>query len=222
MSGRDKTSLWWHSENVRGALMNGTCPVKLTKLACGMLSIALGLGAYHVSLYGRSYAIDVTKSSLKIRVFKSGLFSAFAHDHEVEAPIDKGTIDTSANPSVQLVLDTRKMRVLDPEISADKRSEIQRTMQSSSVLDSEHFPEISFQSTGVKNSGNNHWEVHGNLSLHGRMRPLVVAVALDSGHYRGLVSFKQSEFGISPVRVAGGTVRVKDEVKIEFDIVPAQ
>jgi hypothetical protein len=37
-----------------------------------------------------------------------------------------------------------------------------------------------------------------------------------------LVSFKQSEFGISPVRVAGGTVRVKDEVKIEIDIVPAQ
>ena len=198
------------------------CPVKLLKLACEMLSITLGLGAYHVSLYGQSHTIDVTKSSLKIRVFKSGLFSAFAHDHEVEAPIDKGTIDTSANPSVQLVMDTRKMRVLDPEISADKRSEIQRTMQSSSVLDSEHFPEISFQSTAVKSKGNDHWEVQGNLSLHGRTRPLAVAVVLEGGHYRGSVSFRQSNFGISPVRIAGGTVKVKDEVKVEFDIVPAQ
>jgi hypothetical protein len=29
---------------------------------------------------------------------------------------------------------------------------------------------------------------------------------------------KQSDFGIKPVKVAGGTVKVKDEVRIEFDI----
>ena len=47
-------------------------------------------------------------------------------------------------------------------------------------------------------------------------------VSLDGGHYRGFASFKQSNFGISPIRIAGGTVKVKDEVKIEFDIVPVQ
>lgn len=202
--------------------MNGTYPRKLPKLAWGMLAITLGVWVDPVGLYGQSHGIDVTKSSLKIRVFKSGLFSAFAHDHEIQAPIDKGTIDSSASPGVQLVVDARKMRVLDPEISADKRREIQRTMESSSVLDSEHFPEISFQSNEVKNTGNDHWEVHGNLTLHGHVQPLIVTVALQGGHYRGVVSFKQSNFGINPVRIAGGTVRVKDEVKIEFDIVPAQ
>jgi hypothetical protein len=45
---------------------------------------------------------------------------------------------------------------------------------------------------------------------------------LDGGHYRGSASFKQSNFGISPIRIAGGTVKVKDEVKIEFDIVPVK
>ncbi len=195
--------------------------MKFTKLGGRILAMTLGLWAYGVSLYGQSHGIDIAKSSLKIRVFKSGLFSAFAHDHEIEAPIAKGTIDSSANPSVQLVVDARKMRVLDPEISADKRPEIQRTMEGPSVLDSEHFPEISFQSTAVKNNGNDHWEVQGNLSLHGRTRPLAVAVVLEGGHYRGSVSFRQSNFGISPVRIAGGTVKVKDEVKVEFDIVPA-
>jgi hypothetical protein len=39
------------------------------------------------------------------------------------------------------------------------------------------------------------------------------------GHYLGSTTFKQREFGITPVRVAGGTVKVKDEVKIEFDVV---
>jgi YceI-like domain len=198
------------------------CLIKGAKVASGLLAIILGPWTDHVSLFGQSHSIDVTKSSLKVRVFKSGLFSAFAHDHEIEASIDKGTISSSANPGVQLVVDARKMRVLDPEISGDKRSEIQRTMQSSSVLDSEHFPEISFQSTGVKNNGNDLWEVQGNLTLHGQVRPLVVTVTSRDGHYRGSASLKQSNFGISPIRIAGGTVKVKDEVKVEFDIVPAQ
>jgi len=29
---------------------------------------------------------------------------------------------------------------------------------------------------------------------------------------------KQTEFGITPVKVAGGTVKVKDEVKVAFSI----
>jgi YceI-like domain len=196
--------------------------VRLTKVVWGMLAIALVLGTQAGHLHGQSHAIDVTKSSLKIRVFKSGLFSAFAHNHEIEAPIEKGTINSSTNPGVQLIVDARKIRVLDPEISADKRSEVQRTMHSASVLDSERFPEISFQSTGVKNKATDEWEVHGNLKVHGQTQPLVVTVASQAGHYRGSVSFKQSNFGISPVRIAGGTIRVKDEVKVEFDIVPAQ
>jgi hypothetical protein len=51
---------------------------------------------------------------------------------------------------------------------------------------------------------------------------VVAVVSLDGGHYRGSAAFKQSNFGISPERIAGGTVKVKDEVKIEFDIVPVQ
>jgi hypothetical protein len=35
------------------------------------------------------------------------------------------------------------MRVLDPEISVDKRAEIQQTMEGTAILDVEHFSEIS-------------------------------------------------------------------------------
>jgi len=194
--------------------------MRLTKLALGILAIVVCLGPN--KLYAQSHAIDVNKSNLKIRVFKSGAFSAFAHDHEIEAPIDEGKIDSSASPSVELRVDSRKMRVLDPEISVDKRTEIQQTMEGAAVLDVEHFPEISYRSTAITKTGDAHWEVRGNLNLHGKNQPVVVVVSLDGGHYRGSASFKQSEFGITPVRVAGGTVKVKDEVKIEFDIVPVQ
>lgn len=192
--------------------------MRLTKLALGILAIGVWLGP--LGAYGQGQAIDVNKSSMKIRVFKSGALSAFAHDHEIEAPIAEGRIDSSANASVQLRVDARKMRVLDPEIGADKRDEIQHTMQSATVLDVERFPEISYQSTSVTGRADAHWEVRGNLTLHGKKQPVAVEVSSQDGHYRGSASIKQSDFGIEPIRIAGGSVKVKDELKIEFDIVP--
>lgn len=194
--------------------------MRLRNLALAILAIGVWLGP--TSSYGQGKAIDGDKSSLKIRVFKSGAFSAFAHDHEIEAPITEGTIDSSAHASVQLRVNSRKMRVLDPEIAADKRAEIQHTMQSATVLDVEKFPEISYQSTAVTGRGEAHWEVRGNLTLHGRTQPVTVDVSLEGGHYRGSAAIKQSDFGIEPIRIAGGTVKVKDELKIQFDIVSAQ
>jgi polyisoprenoid-binding protein YceI len=194
--------------------------VRLSRPALGILAIIVCLGPNN--LYAQSQAIDVNKSSLKIRVFKSGAFSAFAHDHEIQAPIDEGKINSSASPSVQLRVNSREMRVLDPEISVDKRVEIQQTMEGTAVLDVANFPEISYRSTAITKTGDAHWEVHGNLNLHGKDQLVVVVVSLDGGHYRGSASLKQSAFGITPIRVAGGTVKVKDEVKIEFDIVPVQ
>ena len=194
--------------------------MRLSRPALGILAIIVCLGPNN--LYAQSQAIDVNKSSLKIRVFKSGAFSAFAHDHEIQAPIDEGKINSSASPSVQLRVNSREMRVLDPEISVDKRVEIQQTMEGTAVLDVANFPEISYRSTAITKTGDAHWEVHGNLNLHGKDQLVVVVVSLDGGHYRGSASLKQSAFGITPIRVAGGTVKVKDEVKIEFDIVPVQ
>jgi polyisoprenoid-binding protein YceI len=195
--------------------------MRLTKLALAILALGVCLGPHNLS--AQSKPIDVKKSTLKIRVFKSGAFSAFAHDHEIQAPMEEGKIEEgSAHASVQLRVDSRKMRVLDPEISADKRAEIQHTMQGATVLDVEKFPEISYQSTTVTSRSEGHWEVHGDLTLRGKKAPVTVEVSLQGGHYRGSASFKQTAFGITPISIGGGTVKVKDEVKIEFDIVPAK
>ena len=53
-------------------------------------------------------------------------------------------------------------------------------------------------------------------------RAVAMEVSLVAGHYRGSASIKQSDFGIAPIRIAGGTVKVKDELKIfPFRIDPA-
>jgi len=194
-----------------------TTRLKPRVLTCGLITFL-----WPAILAGQTRAIDTKHSVLTVHVFKSGLFSAFAHNHEIAAPIAGGAVEVSPIPRVSLRVDARKMRVLDPETSEGTRAEIQRTMQGPAVLDSERFPAISFQSTSVGQAGNDHWVVHGNLTLHGQMKPIAVNVVLKDGHYRGTATFQQREFGMTPVSIAGGTIKVKEEVKIEFDIVLAK
>jgi polyisoprenoid-binding protein YceI len=162
--------------------------------------------------------IDSAHSRMTVRVFKSGLFSAFAHNHEIEAPIKSGAVNESGILSAELHVDARKLLVLDPKASANTRTKIQETMLGREVLDANQFPEITFQSTAVEPRGTDHWRVQGNLDLHGQTRPVAVDVALKDGVYRGTATLKQTDFGMKPVSIAGGTVNVKDEVKIEFEI----
>src|SRR5437016_10258643 len=79
-------------------------------------------------------AIDPQKSSITVRVFKAGVFSAFGHEHEISAPMQQGSF--TENPaSVELIVDTRGMRVMDKGISDKDRAEIQQTMFGPKVLD---------------------------------------------------------------------------------------
>ncbi len=166
----------------------------------------------------QSRVMDTERSTLTVRVFKAGLFSFAAHNHEIRAPITSGSLTESEAPAVELSADARQLQVLDPQLSADKRAEVQKTMHSAEVLDSQQFPEIRFRSTSVEKAGEGNWTVRGQLTLHGQTQPVLVSVTGSGGHYRGSCTFKQRTFGIQPVSIAGGTIKVKDEVKIEFEI----
>ena len=165
--------------------------------------------------------IDAANSSLHVRVYKTGLFSAFAHNHDIEAPIESGDVTETGEPAVELRVDARKLRVLDPEVSADTRAEIQKTMLGPQVLDADRHADIHFHSTAVQPNGTDHWTVTGNLDLHGQTNPVTVDVTLKDGRYTGSATLKQTAFGVTPVTVAGGAVKVRDEVRIDFQIVLA-
>ena len=161
--------------------------------------------------------IDTANSTLTVRVFKAGVFSALGHDHEISARIASGSVDVAGH-RVQLTAKASSLRVADPHVSEKDRAEIQSTMTGPDVLSVERYPEISFDSTMAEPAGGNSWKVHGNLTLHGVTRPVLVDVHESGGHYVGSSQFKQSEFEMKPIKVAGGTIRVKDEIRVEFDI----
>jgi polyisoprenoid-binding protein YceI len=192
----------------------------MKRIACNVLVLATGWLCLSqlAAASSDSRKIDGPHSTVTVRVCKSGFLSAFGHNHEIQAPIQSGEVKESDSPSVELQVDARKLRVLDPEVSEGTRAQIQDTMQGIQVLDVVHFSEIRFQSTAVEPKGPDHWIVHGSLALHGKDRPVAVEATLKGEHYRGSATLKQTDFGITPVTVAGGTVKVKDEVKIEFEV----
>ena len=179
----------------------------------------LALGLTPVLASAQRLAIDSTKSSVAIRVFKSGLFSGLAHDHTIQAPVATGNIDMHEK-SVTLTFNVADMKVLDPGVSESDRKDIDATMKGPKVLDGAQFPTISFASSSVKTSGDR-TEVTGTLKLHGASRQITAPVNWQDGKYAGSLSLKQTDYGITPVKIAGGAVRVKDEITIEFSIVRA-
>jgi polyisoprenoid-binding protein YceI len=92
-------------------------------------------------------------------------------------------VDTAAK-TVEFTVDVRNMQVLDPNLSADKRSQVQEKMLSPDVLDPDRYPEIAFRSTRVEQQSGGELSVSGNLMLHGQTQPINVRVVNTQLHYR--------------------------------------
>lgn len=162
--------------------------------------------------------IDPT-STLTVYAYKTGLFSFAAHDHVISAPLASGEVVLTAGAQrVKLVVNARGMKVLDPKLEPEKRAEVQATMHSPKVLDTATYPQITFTSTEVHQLGESRWRVTGMLVLHGMQKPVTFEVTERDGSYTGEARVKQTAFGITPVSIAGGSIKVKDEVKVEFMI----
>ena len=173
---------------------------------------------FSANLSAEQRTIDAEQSTITVRVFKSGLFRAFADNHVIRAPLLEGSVDDSATSHVELVVDVHRMRVLDPSLSPKDRDDVQARMLSPEVLDADRFRQIRFHSTAVQRLEADRWLVRGDLDLHGQIHQVALKVARENGRYKGSTTLRQTEFGITPISFAGGTVKVKDEITIEFDI----
>ena len=178
------------------------------------------------------YSIDPQQSKIEIQVAKDGFLKAFGHDHLVlatkysgEVQFDSAKVEES---SVAFTVEAASLKVIDPGESEKDRSEVQATMLGKDVLDAVQYPQIKFSSSGVRSkSGSNaslDLQVEGTLSLHGTTKPITIPVRLQVENGGALtadaeVSLLQSDFGITPYKAVGGTVKVKDKLKLTFHIV---
>lgn len=163
--------------------------------------------------------IDTRRSLLVIHVGKAGLLSVAAHEHWINAPIASGRVDdASATPGVRFVVEAAKLAVMaDKNLSSKDLAQVQSNMQTK-VLESSRYPNIVFQSIREQGVGSDGWKVDGNLTLHGATKPVSVDVKREKDAYIGTARIKQTDFGIQPIKIGGGVVKVKNEVEIRFQV----
>ena len=179
------------------------------------------------NLWAESPCIIPRRGHFQIHVGTGGLFGAFAHDHLIQSETITGcaTLEPKdlTRSSIKVEFPTSAIRVIDPKESAKDRAEVQRTMETE-VLRIAQFPTIMFESTMIERAdASERFRIRGNLTIRGKTQPAIVPVTLTrlpDGTYRavGEYKFKQTSFGIKPIQLAGGTVKVKDELQVEFEL----
>ena len=176
------------------------------------------------------YRLDAAASKFTVQAFAEGLLSAFGHDPVIgvkefqgEASFVPGTFE---NASLKLTINANSLRVVN-DLKDKDRQDIEHTMREE-VLETGKYPEISFQSNNVLLSrigeGRYRARVIGDLTLHGVTQNNVwisgeVTTNNDGLRAKGDCPLKQTDYKIKPVSVAGGTLKIKNEVKCSFDLV---
>ncbi len=202
---------------MRLSILTGPLYRGLSLTLCAAVLAALPLAAQDKA---QDMAIDTQRSTITIHVGKSGLLSAAAHEHTINAPISSGTIRESAAPHIEFTVETAKMTVAsDPKIDAKTQATIQTDMEEM-TLETKKFPQIAFRSSRIEKVADGQWKVDGDLSLHGVSKPVSLTVKQTGDSYTGHTVLKQTDFGIKPISVSGGMIKVKNEVEIDFQVFP--
>ena len=173
--------------------------------------------------------MDAKASTFIVRAFATGMLSVFGHNPTIAVPEFEGEVKWTSSSledaSVRIVAQALSLTVTD-DISKSDRSEIERRMHEE-VLETDGFPEIMYecsQVSSVQKLGEGLFAaaLNGDLTLHGvtQNQPIAARVTLNGDSLRaaGEFSIRQSDYEIRPVSAAGGTVKLKDELKLSFDI----
>jgi hypothetical protein len=161
--------------------------------------------------------IDIERSKVTVYVSAPGAPRAAAY-HVIEAPLAEGSVDDTDTPHLALVINVGQLRVVDPGRSADERQKVQAQMLGPEGLDAERFSRITYHSLTIDRLEAGVWFVQGELEMHGRFLPLNVRAVRQGDHFTGTTTVLPADFGIPPMRVAGASAFVDNEVRVDFDI----
>ena len=176
-----------------------------------------------------AYLIDGRASRFTVRAFASGLLSAMGHDPTIAIRDFGGGVefrpDRLEAGSLRMVVKATSLSVQD-DINAKDSREIERIINQE-VLETGKFAEIIYEAPRIRvdktSEATYAATLDGQLTLHGvtRDEPVVARVVLLGSTLRASGDFllKQSNFNIRPISVAGGALKVKDELKFAFEIV---
>lgn len=175
------------------------------------------------------YVIDGRSSRFTVRAFATGLLAKMGHNPTIGIRDISGQMifnpDKLEAGSFRLVVKAASLGVQD-DISDKDLREIERLMNQE-VLETVKFPQIVYEAPIISVTKTADLlcsaTLNGNLTMHGvtRSQPIAARVALLGSMLRasGEFSLNQTDYNIKLVSVAGGALKLKDELKFSFEIV---
>jgi polyisoprenoid-binding protein YceI len=213
--------------------MRGKGPL-LVALCGAVLLAAIGPGVYCSSAAKRResnhYRLDASQSKFIAHAFAGGLLWFKGHDHLVAARDFTGEVEitpATINPaSLQFTVKTDSMIETSDVFNEQQKQIINKELREI-VLEPAKYPDITFKSTDVtgKALGNSQYDVKigGDLTLHGVTRHIVIPTQVtltgNDLRARGEFSIDRSDYRVKATSAVHGLVRVRNRIKLTFDIV---
>jgi len=176
----------------------------------------------------RSFNIDAGASLFTVQAFASGIASVVAHSPKFAIRDIVGHAqfvpDTMQQASVNLNIASASLEIMGEVTRADRR-EIERIMFDE-ILEKARYPKIEYKSSHVTVSktaeGTYRLSIVGELSLHGTVRGISFEANVVPGEEtlraQGSFVIFQSDYGLPLATVAGGSIKLKDELKFSYFI----
>ena len=175
------------------------------------------------------YRIDGRSSRFTVRAFAAGVLAAMGHNPTIAIRDLSGEMTFNSDKleagSLKIAIQSSSLSVQD-DISAKDLREMERLMNQE-ILETAKFPENLYEAAviSVAKMADALYSatLKGNLTLHGvsRSQPINVRVAVFGSMLRasGEFSLNQTDYDIKLVSVAGGALKLKDELKFSFELV---
>ena len=172
------------------------------------------------------YMADTKSSQFTVQAFAAGMISVVAHSPKIAIRDWSGEVQFIPNSLKDATLrirgKTATFDVLD-ELRDDDRRKLLGVM-ADEVLEVGRFPEFVFESSSISAEMEKpdiyRVNVTGNLTLHGitNSHAFLAQVAFGADSFRAYGGFTilQTDYGIKIAAIAGGTLKLQDELKCSF------
>jgi polyisoprenoid-binding protein YceI len=177
-----------------------------------------------------TFRIDAARSDFMVRAFAGGALWFKGHDHFVRPREFSGevTLTPGAIAPASLVMRVGAASLAETrEVFTEPQKQIINKELREIAIEPDKYPEITFRSTGVKvdtpAGGEFQVEIAGDLTLHGVTRrveiPARVAMTGEDLRARGEFEISRRDFNVKATSAFHGTVRVRDKLRVVFNIV---
>jgi polyisoprenoid-binding protein YceI len=179
-----------------------------------------------VTSYTGKFRFGPGAGRVVLKTTRAGLVAKAGHDltievtrwsAQVEVPAEEDGGVAAATVSADLDLGSLEVREgtggVKPLTDGDRR-EIKKTM--SGILGG---ATASFTSSRVIPAGASGGAIEGTVTLNGKTQPARLQLtAPGPGRYRGSATLTQTGFGIKPYTGFFGALKLRDEVRVEFEV----